>query len=78
MSDATHQLDRALSRWMGLWERLKARLSQQEIYRAGITYHAPDLCVYARLVLRKPLSETGEIAQDSMAQIHQLLKKPLQ
>lgn len=76
MSDATRQLERALSRWMSLWERLKSRLSQQEIYRAGITYHAPDLCVFARLVLQKPLSETGEVAKDSMAQIHQLLKGP--
>ncbi|KAJ5623419.1 hypothetical protein N7490_012024 [Penicillium lividum] len=76
MSDATSQLERALSRWMSLWERLKLRLTQEEIYRAGITYHAPDLCVFARLVLQKPLSETGEVAQDSMAQIHKLLKQP--
>ena len=61
---------------MSLWQELKSILTPHEIYRAGITYHAPDLCVFARLVLQKPLSETGDIAKDSMAQIHQMLKGP--
>jgi hypothetical protein len=77
-SDARKQIDRALSRWMSLWEELKSKWSQQEIYRAGITYHAPDLCVFDKLILQRPLSETGEIAKDSMTQIHQLLKGRLQ
>ncbi|KAJ6016210.1 hypothetical protein N7540_010801 [Penicillium herquei] len=74
VSSAKQQIERALSRWMSLWKQLQSTLTQQEIYRAGITYHAPDLCIFARLILRKPLSETGEIAKDSMAQIHQMLK----
>ncbi|KAJ5621569.1 hypothetical protein N7528_006352 [Penicillium herquei] len=74
LSSAKQQIERALSRWMSLWKQLQSTLTQQEIYRAGITYHAPDLCIFARLVLQKPLSETGEIAKDSMAQIHQMLK----
>ncbi|KAJ5730578.1 uncharacterized protein N7483_005086 [Penicillium malachiteum] len=74
LSFAKQQIGRALSRWMSLWKQLQSTLTQQEIYRAGITYHAPDLCVFARLVLQKLLSETGEIAKDSMAQIHQMLK----
>lgn len=61
---------------MSQWERLQARLSEDEIYRAGFTIHAQDLWVFAKLLLRAPLSETGEIAKDSMSHVHFLLKKP--
>lgn len=74
MSDAIGQVDRALVRWMSLWETLQANLTGNQTYRAGIMVHAQDLQLFARLLLRTPLSETGEIARDSMARIHQLLK----
>lgn len=77
VSGAINQVDRALQRWMSLWERLQARLSQEEIYRAGFMMHAQDLLVFAKILLRKPLSETGEIAKDSMSHVHFLLKSPL-
>lgn len=77
MSHAKAQVERALSRWMALWEQLQPTLSQDQIYRAGIMIHAPDLWAFAKFVLHRPLSETGQIASDSMAHIHQLLKAPL-
>lgn len=75
--DATRQIDRALLRWMRLWEYLQPRWGQDEIYRAGFMTHAQDLWVFAKFLLQKPLSETGEVAKDSMADIHQLLKGTL-
>ena len=77
MSQTETQIDRALSRWMMLWEQLHPKLSQDEIHRAGITIHAPDLWAFAKFLLRKPLSETGHIANDSMAHVHHLLKTSL-
>lgn len=68
------QIDRAISRWIGLWEKVRAAASPGETYRAGIMNHAQDLGTLARLLLRTPLSETGDIARDSMARIHELLK----
>ncbi|KAJ5569456.1 uncharacterized protein N7459_008886, partial [Penicillium hispanicum] len=76
-SNARRQIDRALLRWMRLWENLQPRLSQDEIYRAGFMTHAQDLWVFAKFLLRQPLSETGGIARDSMTDIHRLLKGPL-
>lgn len=78
ISDAMRQVDRALSRWMELWDRVKEAASACEIYRAGIMIHARDLGTFAKLLLRTPLSETGEIARDSMARIHELLKSASQ
>lgn len=74
ISDAIKQIDRAISRWIELWEKVEAAASPGEIYRAGIMIHAQDLGTLARLLLRTPLSETGDIARDSMARIHELLK----
>lgn len=36
--------------------------------------HAQDLKAFAKILLQIPLSETGDIARDSMARIHELLK----
>lgn len=74
--DQIGQIERALSRWLALWEHLQPRLTEGEIFRSGFMIHAPDLLVFAKLLLRKPLSETGDIAKDSMAHIHELLKGP--
>ncbi|KAJ5908069.1 hypothetical protein N7495_000751 [Penicillium taxi] len=74
MPDVVRQIERALVRWMTLWERLQARLNQDQIYRAGILIHAQDLCIFAKLLLRTPLSETGEISRDSMARVYELLR----
>ncbi|KAJ5306928.1 hypothetical protein N7508_005943 [Penicillium antarcticum] len=75
MSDAKRQIDRALSRWIILWEALEHKSSQDQIYRAGIMIHGQDLCAFAKILLRTPLSETGDIAHDSTAHIHELLKR---
>lgn len=74
--DQVSQIERALSRWMALWEKLQHRLTEEEIFRAGFMIHAPDLVAFARLLLRTPLDETNDIAKDSMAHIHELLKGP--
>lgn len=74
-TDATEQIDKALQRWMSLWEHLQAKLTQDQIYRAGFMTHAPDLCNFAKLLLRTQLSETGDIARGSMARINQLLRR---
>ncbi|CAI7598944.1 unnamed protein product [Penicillium pancosmium] len=74
--DQVKQIERALSRWLELWEHLKPRLTEEEIYRSGFMIHAPDLVVFARLLLRTPLAGANDIAKDSMAHIHELLKEP--
>lgn len=60
---------------MGLWEKVEAAASPSEIYRAGIMIHGQDMGTFARILLRTPFSETGEIARDSMDRIHELLKR---
>lgn len=74
--DQVSQIERALSRWLELWEHLKSRLTEEVIYRSGFMIHAPDLVVFARLLLRTPLAEANDIAKDSMAHIHELLRGP--
>jgi hypothetical protein len=75
MSDAEEQIDRALVRWMVLWRDLQLNSSEGQIYRAGMMIHGQDLCTFAQILLHKQLSETGDIAHDSMARIHELLKR---
>lgn len=36
--------------------------------------HAPDLLSFARILLTTPLTDPDDIAKDSMAHIHELLK----
>lgn len=74
--DQVKQVERALSRWLELWQYLKLRLTEDEIHRSGFMIHAPDLVAFARLLLRTPLVEANDIAKDSMAHIHELLKGP--
>jgi hypothetical protein len=59
---------------MNLWEKVHAAANPGQIYRAGIMIHAQDLRSFAKLLLQTPLSETGDIARDSMARMHELLK----
>lgn len=75
-TDATKQIERALERWNSLWERLQSKLTQDQIYRAGFMTHAPDLWNFAKILLRTPLHETGDIARGSMACVNRLLRRP--
>lgn len=72
-SHAKVQIDRALSRWQSLWEHLQPQLTEDQIYRAGFITHAQDLCEFAKILLRTPISETGGIARESMIHVHELL-----
>jgi hypothetical protein len=60
---------------MDLWKKVQAVATPGEVYRAGNMTHAPDFRAFARLLLQTPLSESGDTARDSMARIHELLKK---
>lgn len=75
-SNAKIQIDRALSRWQSLWERLQPQLTEGQIYRAGFMTHAQDLCEFAKILLQTPISETGGIVRESMINVHKLLSRP--
>lgn len=77
ISDAIKQIDRAISRWIELWEKVEAAASPGEIYRAGIMIHAQDLGTLARLLLQllyrkqETLLETQWLVYMSFSKTHQ-------
>lgn len=58
MSNAKIQIERAFSRWQSLREHLQPQLIEGQIYRVGFMTHAQDLCEFAKILLRTPISET--------------------
>ncbi|OQE26673.1 hypothetical protein PENSTE_c005G04517 [Penicillium steckii] len=73
--DQVSRIEKALSRWLDLWEYLYPRLTESEIFRAGFMTHATDLLSFAKILLTTPLTDPDDIAKDSMAHIHELLKQ---
>ncbi|KAJ9269565.1 transcriptional regulator family: Fungal Specific TF [Paecilomyces variotii] len=77
MSNARIQVDRGLTRWKDLWNSCLERSSDDQIRRAGFMVQAAqDLWHYARLLLRTPASKTGPIANDTITNVHRVLKEP--
>lgn len=77
MSNARIQVDRGLTRWKDLWNRCLERSSADQIRRAGFMVQAAqDLWHYAGLLLRTPASKTGPIANDTITNVHRVLKEP--
>ncbi|KAJ9252163.1 transcriptional regulator family: Fungal Specific TF [Paecilomyces variotii] len=77
MSNARIQVDRGLTRWKDLWNRCLERSSADQIRRAGFMVQAAqDLWHYAGLLLRTPTSKTGPIANDTITNVHRVLKEP--
>ncbi|GAD96487.1 hypothetical protein AOR_1_326034 [Paecilomyces variotii No. 5] len=76
MSNARIQIDRGLARWKDAWNRCLEGSNADQIRRAGFMVQAAeDVWNYARLLLRMPVSKTGPIANDTITNVHRVLKE---